>query len=64
MTRGGKRFYITFIDDCSRYIKSVSFKNKDETRDAFIKYKKEVDNQLRASPTTLNKIATQNIFKY
>ena len=46
MTRGGKQFYITFIDDYSRYISVYLLRNKDETRDAFIKYKNEVENQL------------------
>ena len=46
MTRGGKRFYITFIDDYSRYTRVYLLRNKDETRDAFIKYKNEVENQL------------------
>ena len=46
MTRGDKRFYITFIDDYSRYTRVYLLTNKDETMDAFIKYKNEVDNQL------------------
>ena len=46
MTRGGKWFYITFIDDYSRYTRVYLLRNKDEARDAFIKYKNEVENQL------------------
>ena len=46
MTRGGKRFYITFINDCSRYTRVYFLRNKDEAMDAFIKYKNEVENQL------------------
>ena len=46
MIRGGKRFYITFIDDYSRYTRVYLLRNKDEVRDAFIKYKNEVENQL------------------
>ena len=46
MTRGDKRFYITFIDDCSRYTRVYLLRNKDETRDVFIKYKNEVENQV------------------
>ena len=37
MTRGGKRFYITFIDDYSRYTRVYLLKNKDEAMNAFIK---------------------------
>ena len=46
MTRGGKRLYITFIDDYSRYTRVYLLRNKDEARDAFIKYKNKVENQL------------------
>ena len=46
MTRGGKRFYITFIDDYSRYTRVYLLRNKDEARDVFIKYINEVENQL------------------
>ena len=44
MTRGGKKFYITFIDDHSGYTWVYLLRNKDEVRDAFIKYKNEVEN--------------------
>ena len=46
MTKGGKQFYITFIDDCSTYARVYLLRNKDEARDVFIKYKNEVENQL------------------
>ena len=46
MTRGYKWFYITFIDDYSRYTRVYILRNKDEARDDFIKYKNEVENQL------------------
>ena len=39
MIRGGKRFYITFINDYSRYIRVYLLRNKDETKNAFIKYR-------------------------
>ena len=47
MTRSGKQFYINFIDDYSRYTRVYLLRNKDEARDVFIKYKNEVENQLR-----------------
>ena len=46
MTKGGKRFYITFIDDYSRYTRVYLLRNKDETRDVSINYKNKVENQL------------------
>ena len=33
MTRGGNKYYITFIDDCSRYTRVYLLKNKDEAFD-------------------------------
>ena len=46
MIRGGKWFYITFIDDYSRYTRVYLLRHKDEARDVFIKYKNEVEIQL------------------
>ena len=46
MTRGGKRYYITFIDDFSRYTKVYLLRNKDEVGENFSIYKNEVENQL------------------
>ena len=45
-TRGGKKYYITFIDDFSRYNKVYLLRNKDEALDKFVLYKAEVENQL------------------
>ena len=46
MTRGGKRYYVTFIDDHSRYTKVYLIRNKDEAFPMFQQYKAEVENQL------------------
>ena len=46
MTRGGKKFYVTFIDDYSRFTGVYLIKNKDEAFDIFLSYKVEVENQL------------------
>ena len=46
MTIVGKRFYTIFIDYYSRYTRVYLLRNKDDTMDAFIKYKNEVENQL------------------
>ena len=46
ITRGGKKYYVTFIDDCSRYSKVYLIRNKDEAFDMFLLYKAEVENQL------------------
>jgi len=46
MTRGGKNYFVTFIDDYSRYTKMYLIKHKDEAFDMFLSYKTEVENQL------------------
>ena len=46
MTRGGKRYYVTFIDDYSRFTKLYLLRNKDDAFSAFLSYKTEVENQL------------------
>ena len=45
MTRGGKKFYVTFIDDYSRFTRVYLLRNKDEAFDMFLSYKVEVENQ-------------------
>ena len=46
MNRGGKKFYVTFIDDYSRSTKVYLLRNKDEAFDMFLIYKAKVENQL------------------
>jgi hypothetical protein len=46
MTRGGKKFYITFIDDLSRYSYVYLLRSKDEAEEKFKIYKAEVENKL------------------
>ena len=45
LTRGGKRYFITFIDDFSKYTRVYLLRNKDEAFDMFKRYKSEVENQ-------------------
>jgi len=44
MSKGGKKWYITFVDDYSRYTKVYLPKSKDEAEEMFLKYKAEVEN--------------------
>jgi len=46
MSKEGNKYYITFIDDFSRYTKLYLLKHKDEVFDKFLLYKAEVENQL------------------
>ena len=45
MTRGGKKFYVTFIDEYSRFTRVYLLINKDEAFNMFLSYKAEVENQ-------------------
>lgn len=44
-TRVEKKYYITFIDDCTRYCYVYLLRSKDEVLETFKNYKTEVENQ-------------------
>ena len=46
LTKGDKRYFITFIDDCTRFCHMYLLKSKDEALNYFKIYKAEVENQL------------------
>ena len=46
VSKRGKKYYITFVDDFSRYSKVYLLKSKDEAESMFLKFKAEVENQL------------------
>ena len=60
MTRGGKKFYVTFIDDYSRFTRVYLLRNKDEAFDMFLSYKAEVENQLDRKSKGLDMIEGEN----
>ena len=45
-TRGGNKYFITFVDDCTKYCNIYLLKSKDEAIDKFKIYKEEVETQL------------------
>ena len=45
-TRGGKKYFPTLIDDCTRYCYVYLLRSKDEALKMFQHFKKEVENQL------------------
>ena len=47
VTRGGMKYFITFIDDHSRLCHVYLLKSKDETLDKFIEFRTHVEIQLR-----------------
>jgi hypothetical protein len=46
LTRAAKKYFITFIDDATRYCQLYLFKMKDDALNCFKIYKVEVENQL------------------
>ncbi|XP_022853855.1 uncharacterized protein LOC111375283 [Olea europaea var. sylvestris] len=46
-TRGGKKYFITFINDCTRYCYVYLLRSKNEALEAFKQCKSEIENQLR-----------------
>jgi transposase InsO family protein len=46
LTKGGKRYFMTFIDDCTRFCYVYLLKTKDEALHYFKGYKAEIENQL------------------
>ena len=52
MTRGGKYYFITFIDDCSRYTYVYLLRTKDEALSKFKIYVTEVENKLNRKVVT------------
>ena len=60
MTRGEKKFYVTFIDDYSRFTRVYLLRNKDEAFNMFLSYKVEVENQLDRKSKGLDLIEGAN----
>ena len=48
-TRDEKKYFITFIDDCTRYCYVYPLNSKNKVMNMFIIYKTEVENQLNKS---------------
>ncbi|KAL0336726.1 UNVERIFIED_CONTAM: Retrovirus-related Pol polyprotein from transposon TNT 1-94 [Sesamum radiatum] len=46
LSKGGKKYYISFVDDFSKYTKIYLLRSKDEATEMFLKFKIEVENQL------------------
>jgi transposase InsO family protein len=46
LTKGGKRYFMTLIDDATKYCYVFLLKTKDEAFECFKTYKAEVENQL------------------
>jgi hypothetical protein len=47
LIKDGKRYFMTFIDDCTRFCYVYQLKSKDEALNYFKIYKAEVENQFK-----------------
>jgi hypothetical protein len=52
LTDGGQKYFMTMIDDASRYYYVYLLKTKDEALDCFKTYKAEAENQLEKKDQT------------
>ena len=57
-TRSGNKYFITFVDDSTKYYYVYLLKSKDEVIEKFVLYKNEVENQFN------KKIKVEIIRKY
>jgi hypothetical protein len=61
LTKGGKRYFIIFIDDCTRFCYVYLMKTKDEALHYFKIYKAEVENQLEKKSNIYSLIVEESI---
>jgi hypothetical protein len=61
LTEGGQRYFITMIDDASRYCYVYLLKTKNEALNYFKTYKAEVENQLEKRSNVFGLIVMVNI---
>ena len=62
-TRGSKKYFITFINYCTKFCYVYLLRPKDESLDAFKLYKNEVENQLSKNIKVLRS-SSFNLFCY
>jgi len=58
---GGAQYFITFIDECSRYAEVVMLRNKSDALQIFKNYKRKIDNLL---VKRIKKLRTDNSKEY
>jgi hypothetical protein len=61
LIEGGQRYFMTMIDDASRYCYVYLLKTKDDALNYFKTYKAEVENQLEKRSNVLGQIVVVNI---
>jgi hypothetical protein len=63
LTKGGKRYFMTLIDDCTRFYYIYLLKSNDESLHYFKIYKAEVENQLERKIKHEGMIVVENTFR-
>lgn len=58
---GGAKYFVTFIDDCSRYTEAIMLRNRSDVLQAFKDYKRRVENQ---TGQRIKKLRTDNGREY
>lgn len=58
---GGAKYFVTFIDDCSRYTEVIMLRNRSDVLQAFKDYKRKVENQ---TGQRIKKLRTDNGREY
>ena len=59
-TRGGNKYFITFVDDSIKYCYVYLLKSKDKAIEKFVLYKNEVENQLNKKIKVLSEVVSMN----
>ena len=62
LTKGGKKYFMTSIDDSTRYCRVYLLKSKDDALNFFKIYKAEVENQLDRKIKSLGPTVVESIF--
>ena len=60
LTKGGKRYFMTLIDDCTRFCYVYLVNTKDEALHYFKVYKAEVENQLEKTSNGYGPVVEEN----
>jgi hypothetical protein len=62
LTKGEKRYFMTLIDDATRFCYVYLLQTKDEALEYFKIYKAEVENQLEKKTSVLGRIVVESNF--
>lgn len=61
---GGSKYFVTFIDDFSRYTEVIMLRKRFDVLEAFKNYKRRVENQFQITGRQIKKLRTDNGKEY